>query len=399
MRKKYKHLTLEDRKLIERGLDLDKTAKEIASWVGRNPTTISKEVKLNRVLKSANPFNQKPEEYLIKYNNCARLKRYPNTCNGCPLFQHCRKDKYLYLSDYAHNKYKTNLSFSRIGIQMDNNKFEQIDSILKTGLDNSQPLYHIWRDNPDVMPNSIKTLYNWINQGHTTSIRLDLRKSVSYRQRYKTIDKPNDRGIYKGRTFDDYENYRKMHPKENYTEMDCVEGLRHESKTLLTLLTLEESFLLTYIMNEHTFESVLEIFNELELELGIEKFKDLIGVVLTDRGPEFSDPQSLEFSPFTGERRCRIFYCDPMHSHQKGAIENKHRFIRYFFPKKTSIQNVSQKQINTMVSHINGIRLEKLNGKTPYSLALKKYGAQILDLLRIKYIPPHEINLNKKQLG
>lgn len=133
--------------------------------------------------------------------------------------------------------------------------------------------------------------------------------------------------------------------------------------------------------------------------MGIEKFKKLIGVVLLDRGSEFSDPLSLEYSPFTGEQRCKVFYCDPLQSNQEGELENKHRFIRYFFPKKTSIQNVSQKQVDTMVSHINGVRLEKLNGKTPYSLALKEYGVQTLDQLRIKFVPPTQINLNRKQLG
>ena len=399
MKEKYKHLTLEDRKLIERGLDLDKAAKEIASWIRKDPTTVSKEIKLNRILKTANPFNQRPVDYQMKYNQCTRLNRYPHACNGCPLLQHCRKDKYFYTSDHAHNKYKTNLSFSRIGIQMDNDRFEQIDSILKIGLDNDQPLYHIWRSNLDVMPKSIKTLYNWINQGQTTSIRLDLRKSVSYRPRFKTPVKPNDTGIYKGRSFEDYEQYREENPKDNYTQMDCVEGLKHEPKTFLTLLILEESFLLTYVMNQQTSENVVDVFNELELDLGIEKFKKLISVVLLDRGSEFSDPLSLEYSPFTGERRCRVFYCDPLQSNQKGELENKHRFIRYFFPKKTSIQNVSQRQVDTMVSHINGVRLEKLNGKTPYSLALKEYGVQTLDQLRIKFVPPTQINLSRKQLG
>ena len=75
MREKYKHLTLEDRKLIERGLDLDKSAKEIASWIEKDATTVSKEVKLNRIFKSANPFNQKPKDYQMKFIQCPRLKR------------------------------------------------------------------------------------------------------------------------------------------------------------------------------------------------------------------------------------------------------------------------------------------------------------------------------------
>ncbi len=399
MKEKYKHLTLEDRKLIERGLDLDKSAKEIASWIAKNPTTVSKEIKLNRYFKSANAFNQRAKEYQIDFNNCKRLKRYPNTCNGCPLLQHCRKDKYLYTSEHAQNKYKNNLSYSRIGIQMDDKRFEQIDSILKVGLDNGQPLYHIWRDNIDVMPLSIKTLYNWINQGQTTSIRLDLRKSVGYRQRIQKTTPPNDKGIYIGRNYEAYKRYRKENPLKNYIEMDCVEGLRHERKTLLTILTQEESLLLAYVMNDHDSQNVLTVFNTLEKKLGIAKFRDLMGVILTDRGPEFSDPLSLEFSPFTGEQRCRIFYCDPLQSQQKGAIENKHRFIRYFFPKKTSLESLSQNKVNIMMSHINGVRLESLKGKTPYSLALKEYGAQTLAQLHIEYIEPHQVNLNRKQLG
>ena len=180
--------------------------------------------------------------------------------------------------------------------------------------------------------------------------------------------------------------------------MDCVEGLKFEPKTFLTFLTTSESLLLTFIMNDHTSYEVLSIFNTLELKLGIEKFSRMMNVILTDRGSEFSDPHSLEFSPYTGERRCRIFYCDPLQSQQKGSIENKHRIIRYFFPKKTSLESVTQKQLNRMVSHINGVRLESLKGKTPYSLALKKYGAEILDLLQIKYVPPQKVNLNRKYL-
>lgn len=398
MREKYKHLTLEDRKLIERGLDLDKSAKEIASWIGKDATTVSKEVKLNRIFKSANPFNQKPKDYQMKFNQCPRLKRYPNTCNGCPLLQYCRKEKYLYTSEHAHNKYRSNLSFSRTGIRMDNTQFDLVDSLVKIGLDQGQPLFHIWFDNLSVMPQSIKTLYNWINQGQTTSIRFDLRKAVGYKQRYKKTSKPNDKGIYAGRTYEDYKEYRKSNPYKNCIEMDCVEGLKFEPKTFLTFLTTSESLLLTFIMNDHTSYEVLSIFNTLELKLGIEKFSRMMNVILTDRGSEFSDPHSLEFSPYTGERRCRIFYCDPLQSQQKGSIENKHRIIRYFFPKKTSLESVTQKQLNRMVSHINGVRLESLKGKTPYSLALKEYGAEILDLLQIKYVPPQKVNLNRKHL-
>ena len=44
-----KHLSLEDRKYIERSLNNGCSFKDIARFLCKNPTTISKEVKLHRV--------------------------------------------------------------------------------------------------------------------------------------------------------------------------------------------------------------------------------------------------------------------------------------------------------------------------------------------------------------
>ena len=41
-----------------------------------------------------------------------------------------------------------------------------------------------------------------------------------------------------------------------------------------------------------------------------------MGVLLTDRGSEFSDPLAIERSCLEpGKRRCRVFYCDPLVFH------------------------------------------------------------------------------------
>ena len=49
---KGKHLRIEERLIIEYGLDQNYTLKEIAERVGKDSTTISKEIKRNRFLKS-----------------------------------------------------------------------------------------------------------------------------------------------------------------------------------------------------------------------------------------------------------------------------------------------------------------------------------------------------------
>ena len=48
---KGKHLRMEDRLIIEYGLDQGYTLKEIAEKIDKDPTTVSKEIKRNRFLK------------------------------------------------------------------------------------------------------------------------------------------------------------------------------------------------------------------------------------------------------------------------------------------------------------------------------------------------------------
>lgn len=48
---KGKHLKIEDRLIVEYGLDQNYTLKEIAEKIKKDPTTTSKEIALNRFLK------------------------------------------------------------------------------------------------------------------------------------------------------------------------------------------------------------------------------------------------------------------------------------------------------------------------------------------------------------
>ena len=55
---KNKHLTAEDRKIIEVSLDHNKSYAGIARDLGKDPTTISKEVKAHAVIKRTGAFRQ-----------------------------------------------------------------------------------------------------------------------------------------------------------------------------------------------------------------------------------------------------------------------------------------------------------------------------------------------------
>ena len=133
----------------------------------------------------------------------------------------------------------------------------------------------------------------------------------------------------------------------------------------------------------------------LKNDWGAYEFASLFEYVLTDRGSEFGDPESLETG--TSEiQRCSLYYCDPMRSGQKGGVENVHTMLRMVLPKGTSFEFLTQWDVNLIVNHINSTPRESLGGKTPYNLALDSFGEDILKALQLRCIVSDEVNLTPK---
>ena len=137
----------------------------------------------------------------------------------------------------------------------------------------------------------------------------------------------------------------------------------------------------------------------LEKLLGVDVFKKLFIVILTDNGSEFSNPLEIEISPITGEERCKIFYCESRHSEQKGSCEVNHEMIRRVLPQKTSFDNLTQDDVNLLMSHINSYKRKKLNDCSPLQLFNLMYGNDIANKLGIIEINPNNINLSEYLLS
>lgn len=116
-----------------------------------------------------------------------------------------------------------------------------------------------------------------------------------------------------------------------------------------SFLTREKLFL-AFIMNRCTKGAVRLIFDKLEHQLGTYDFLTLFNTILTDRGSEFGDPDSLETGS-EGIIRSSIYFCDPMRS-GGGGIEQAHTMLRMVLPKKTSFEFLTQWDLRTIVDHI-----------------------------------------------
>ena len=148
-----------------------------------------------------------------------------------------------------------------------------------------------------------------------------------------------------------------------------------------------------FIRSANTSQSVIAVFDMLEETLGLEVFRKLFPVVLTDNGPEFSNPAALETSPRTGEPRTRVFYCDPYSAWQKAHVENNHRILRSFFPKGASMDGVPQEAVAAAVSHMNSL-IRKEYGNVPAIARFEQcHGPDILPKLGIALVPPQSVRL------
>jgi len=220
MTTKGKHLTISDRNYIEDALHENRTLDKIAKVLGKDPTTISKEIRRNRVpfgklgltglvgcrhqtnctheqLCSAkcgrsckkcitNKCYTLCPEYSPKV--CTKLLKYPHVCNSCTRKAGCKLQKYRYRARTAHASYLETLKASREGISSTEKELESLDKLISPLIKNGQSICHIYAHHKFEIGCSKRTLYSYFDQNLFTVRNMDLPRKVKYKPRKKKPD-------------------------------------------------------------------------------------------------------------------------------------------------------------------------------------------------------------------
>ena len=402
---KNTHLSLEDRKKIQYGIENELTKVEIAKIIGKDPTTISKEIKNRRKLKPRNPFNNpitcsKFNECRICHGKCSEYKeikclrrdRKIGVCNLCPNINNCKLDKYFYYAKQAHEGYLYTLSDAREGVNLTTKEMLKIIDIIKPLLKQGQSVYQIIKNHPEINL-SVKSLYTYIESGIFQDYGIDnfsLRRQVSMKKR-KKLKKRKEPVNYEGRRYKDYLQFIKNNPTIPTTQMDTVYN-NQDGPYIQTFIFQNTGLMIGFLHTEKTSESMASTLDKLQTILEDDYYK-LFSLLLTDRGSEFEKYQLFEINIETGEIRSNIFYCDPQTPSQKPNVENNHNYVRNIIPNKKSIKHLTQEDISLMFSHINSTPRKSLNGKTPYEAFEFLYGSEILNKLNIQKIEKDTVTL------
>ncbi len=396
----YSHLCKEQRNTIEYLLNKGYDFTYIGNSINMDRTTISKEIRRNRIIKSTLYLTFSEKGITRAINSCDTLKKPPYCCNSCENKNFCTKLHLYYNAKEAQKHYENILIESRIGIDITSEEINIINKNIVPLIKNKkQSVNQIYINHPDILSISKTTFYKYVNENVILLSNLDLPRKVKYKKRKKNKNKQNKRdlALLEGRRFEDYttriENEKHLH----IWQLDTVIGKATDKKCLMTFLLVETNFMLIRLLDKKDVEHVDDEFTNLKKSLGIKLYKEIIDVILTDNGIEFYDPIHMECDLDTGECLCSVYYCHPNSPEEKAELEKNHEYIRYVLPKKTSFQDLIQKDIKNLENNINNIPREILGGKTPYELTKEKY-PKLIEKLNSKYIKPDDVTLNPKDI-
>ena len=430
--------TYAERISLQKFLGEGLTFKEIARTMGKDPSTISREIRkhMSQVAtgRPGYPYNPCKHRKSCRAKNlcrkgdchrqsvqycklcpdcskhcpdfleeiCSSRFKAPYVCNGCSQISKCTLMKNIYDAEHAQYKAHDVISQSRSGLCTSEDEIGRLSALISPLVRRGQSLHQIYITHQDEIMCSEKTLYNYLDANLFDVTNGDLPRKARLRPRKQKKEYKVDKGCRIGRSYQDFQEYLEQNPDISIVQMDSVIG-SVGGKCLLTIHFVESSLMLAFLRDANTSQSVLEIFDELQARIGIERFKQIFPLILTDNGSEFSNPVAIECDRETGEIRTRIFYCDAGKPYQKGAIEVNHELIRRVLTdvngRNRSFNNLTQDDVTLMMNHINSYKRKKLNDRSPYETFSFLHGEEVLGLLGCSKVAADDILLKPELLG
>jgi IS30 family transposase len=423
-----KHLTLSQRIIIENGLREGKKIKRIAREAGVSRSTVVREVKAYRHDKLEWSCRFGGQNWCVKRTTCGvfgvcrggkgcsgkcgqcrlcnryceefvpercreHYDRAPYVCDGCAYVEHCARMHTYYSAERADKLAREAWGEAHAGAIVTRDELLRYDKLIKDGLSKGQSLFAIYLANRALFNCDVRTLYNYLNEGRfDLSKRGDQPRACMIRpRRRKAKEHKVDRDCLKGRLFEEFVGLLESDPDAigRVSEMDTLEG-RKGGKVIVTFFNVQTMMMFGVLLGHKDARSVNDALVKIHAAFLDVQFPLVFGILLGDRGTEFSDPLTLE------TLGCRVFYCDAGKPGQKGGIERNHHEMRRVLVKGVSFDNLTQADVNLVLSHVNSYHRLELGGMSAFEMMRFCYGEEFVESARefgLVEIPANEVNL------
>ena len=418
----HSHLNLEKRELIEKGLNTRKTFTHIAQEIGTTISTVRREILRNRrcdwasyskgadktdcahfkhckikgncefcyadrLCKRCHKGNCHDRCNEYEKRACPTVLKAPFVCNSCDSYGRCTSTRYRYSANSAQAMAERRSTEARTGIDLTEDEAKELTEAVRAGLIKGQSIHHIFESRD--LPCSERSFYRYVENDDIPIKSMDLSKKVKYKKRKRKKVPSRKSGFFAGREYSDYLALP-VEDRAITTEVDTVHGKKGDRKCILSLHRVDLHFQFYILLPDCTTQSVVDALDWLEECCG-EHFNEFFGLMLMDRGTEFSDIRGIETSAFYGGQRCAVYFADPSRPDQKGACEKNHVELRKIVPRGTSLKNMCSLRLSYICSHVNSSIRKGCGNATPFEMADLCAPDGLLEKLGLQLIPPYEV--------
>jgi len=305
---KYKHFKQYERSEIAILLKKDYSLRDIGHALGRNPSSVSREIKLNSVKGVYDPRKAKHKAYVRrKYSKYQGMK--------------IRDSEYL--EKYIEEKLKRYWTPEQIAGRL---KSEHGETVI-----------------------SAKSIYEYIYSTYGQH----LTRYLTYKQDHKRKGATRKRGWgagIKNRVFiDDRPNIVNERMRFGDFEADTLGAIRTDKEVLTGTMERLSRFLLL--------EKVSRLKYAMDgFKKSLSPYQNVIETLTMDNG--FENARYSELGVDT-------YFCHPFSSWEKGSIENTFGRLRRFIPKKKSLKSYSPEKISAIMNIMNSTPRKCLGFRTP----------------------------------
>lgn len=330
-RRPFKHLTLTMRLKIEMRINAGYKVKDIAAELGVDRSTIYRELKRAR--------------YQHLNSDWTTESRYnPEAANDDALFKSTAKGAPLKIGhNYAVVEFIEGLilkeKYSPAAVCAELRKPENVE---KYNITFCRATIYKYIDDGNIFPNVT---------------RENLRQRGSHKGEHKDI---TPKRAPKGRSIEQRPPEVDTRETFGHWEMDTVVGRKKSKARLLVLSERKTRYEIIIRMADGTTSSVVRALNRLERQYG-SSFSRVFRTITVDNGSEFADCEGIEKSCRRNGTRTTVYYCHPYTSCERGTNENINRMIRWHFPKGTSFDEITAREVAAVAEWINGYPREILD--------------------------------------
>lgn len=313
-------LTLEERELISRGLAKGDSLRSIAIELGRAPSTVSREVARNGGVD--------------RYRACVAEKTF---------LKRSKRPKPLLLRENRQLR-------------------ECVTQLLEADWSPEQIAGWLKKQSPDgkSMCVSHETIYKSLFIQPRGVLREELKKHLRTRRMFRHAK--THRVARRGQIADAISIRERPAAVEDRAFPGHWEGdllLGSDQSAIATIVERRSRFTMLCKVKNKTTVSVVESLTAQMKRLP----KELLKTLTWDRGQELASHKN-----FTVATDMAVYFCDPSSPWQRGTNENTNGLLRQYFPKRTSVAQYTQKQLDSIVAKLNTRPRKTLGFRSPASV-------------------------------